>query len=198
MKIVVVALALGFVWGACSAPLRLMRAFTGTSTPTPSLTPQLTPSPVPSPSATLQPNPSPRPSPTLDPSITLSPTPTYVLPTQSPTATALSALDCRLDWQSPGSGIEFDRSEEFTVGWKLTNTGNATWSPESVQFMYLGGAQMHRDPVIQLEFSVPPGESVVVTADMKAPRNSTLYTTYWGLREGDAFFCRVSLTIYAK
>jgi hypothetical protein len=103
-----------------------------------------------------------------------------------------------LNWKSPGNGYELDRGEEFSAGWKLTNTGTDTWSPGDVIFTYLSGAQLHNDAVVQLDGPVPPGESVILTASLRAPHNSTLYTTYWSLRRGDTFFCRVSVTIYVK
>jgi hypothetical protein len=198
MRTAMAFVALGLLWAACAAPLRLLRTVTSTPTFTPTLTQAPTLVPTPLPSSTPRPTASARPSPTIDPSVTLSPTPTFVFPTPSRTPTAISLRGCRLDWQSPGSGIVFTRDEQFTAGWKITNTGLETWTPGSVEFTYLGGAQLHRDPVVQLKASVPPGQSVILTADMRAPRNSTLYTTYWSLRQGDAFFCRVSLTIYVK
>jgi hypothetical protein len=103
-----------------------------------------------------------------------------------------------LDWQSPGNGIELDAKEGFTVGWKLTNTGSQTWTPGSVEFTYVSGTRMHRESVEQLETSVPPGQSVILTAEMRAPSNSTGYRSYWSLRQGDVYFCRVSVSIYVK
>jgi hypothetical protein len=91
-----------------------------------------------------------------------------------------------------------DRHERFAAGWKITNTGTASWPPGSTVFTYVGGAKLHNDPLVQLKSSVPPGQSVILTVDMKAPGNSTLYTTYWSLQQGDTFFCRVSVSIYAK
>ena len=194
MREAMAVLMLALLWAACSAPLRLMRKFT--TEPTHTLEPTLLPTLLPT--STLQPTPSPRPSPTTDLGPTPSPFPTFAIPSPSPTATAVRALDCRLDWQSPGSGIEFDRGEGFTVGWHVTNTGSAGWDPGSVEFTYLSGARLHRDPVVRLDMSVPPGQSVILTAEMRAPRNSTKYTTYWSLRQGDTFFCRVGLSIYVK
>jgi hypothetical protein len=112
--------------------------------------------------------------------------------------TAARSLDCRLDWQSPGNGIQFDPDELFTVGWHVTNTGTDVWSPGNVVFTYRGGAKPSRDTVVPLKLAVAPGQSVTLTAEMKAPRNSALYTTYWGLRQGDVFFCRVGVSIYVK
>jgi hypothetical protein len=133
---------------------------------------------------------------TLGPTLTPAPTRTLRLP--SPAATEPVALACRLNWKSPGNGYEVDRGENFSAGWKLTNTGTQTWSPGAVIFTYVSGAQLHNDAVVHLDGAVPTGESVILSVPMRAPENSTLYTTYWGLRQGDTFFCRVSVTIYAE
>lgn len=96
------------------------------------------------------------------------------------------------------NGYGIKREASFRAGWKVTNTGTDTWTPGSTVFVYLGGAKLHRDSVIQLESSVAPGNPVTLTVEMRAPKNSTLYTTYWSLRQGEVFFCRVSLSIYVK
>ena len=162
------------------------------------VTPVPTMSAIPIPSATARPTIPPGPIPTIDFGPTPSPFPTFPVPTPSPTAIPSRALDCRLEWQSPGNGWEIQHEEDFTTGWKLTNTGSDAWSPGSVEFAYVSGAKLHRDPVVQLESTVATGESVILTAEMKAPRNSTSYVTYWSLRLGDMYFCRVGVSIYVK
>ena len=186
--------ALALTWAACSAPLKIAQSLLGE----PTLTPAPTFAATPTASATARPTRPASPTPTLDLGPTPSPFPTFAIPTASSTATPASALDCRLDWQSPGNGIEIAREERFTVGWKVTNSGSETWSPGIVEFTYVSGARLHNDPVEQLESSVSPGGSVILSAEMRAPRNSTLYTTYWSLRQGATYFCRVSVSIYAK
>jgi hypothetical protein len=84
------------------------------------------------------------------------------------------------------------------VGWMVQNVGTAPWDAGSTEFTYLGGAKLHNDDLVPLQSSVAPGQTIVLSVPMKAPRNSTKYTTYWGLRRGDTFFCRLELTIYVK
>jgi hypothetical protein len=107
-------------------------------------------------------------------------------------------LDCRLNWQSPGNGIEFEPQEYFSVGWDVTNTGSATWFPDRVVFTYLSGAKLHRDPLVKMDDIVSPGQQVILSVEMQAPHNSTKYTTYWSLREGDIYFCRLFVSIYVN
>ena len=101
-------------------------------------------------------------------------------------------------WQSPSNSVIFPPEEQFTVGWDVRNVGTAEWNADSVVFMYLGGAKLHADQLTHLDTSVAPVDEIVLSVPMKAPRNSTRYTTYWGLRQGDTFFCRLMLSIYVE
>lgn len=103
-----------------------------------------------------------------------------------------------LNWQSPGNYISYNPKDEFTVGWKVTNTGTRTWDPGSVVFTYVSGAKLYDDPLLRLKSSVSPGQSVILSVHMRAPRNSTTYTTHWSLKMGDSYFCPLSLWIYVK
>jgi hypothetical protein len=193
-----VLITLVFFLEACAYLSSLKPAPAMTPTPTPSITAEPTLSPSPIPSTTPKPTLSPTSTPGILPEPVLSRTPNFVILQASPTPSASSGLDCTLDWQSPSYAAWFDPEESFSAGWKVTNTGTVTWNPGSVVFTYLDGAKLHRDPLVQLKASVAPGQSVVLTADMKAPTNSTTYTTYWGLRQGDTFFCRLTVSIYVR
>lgn len=164
-------------------------------TPRPTRTPEPTETPTISPSAT--------PEPVLSPTLTVllplpSSTPTLRLAIASPTPTPAPprALDCKLVWQSPRNGAVYPAGEKFSVGWNLKNIGTATWEAGSTEFTYLDGAKLApKDDLIPLKASVPPGQSVVLSVPMKAPMNPRAYTTHWGIRQGDTFFCRLTLTI---
>ena len=195
----ITALALALL--ACNAVIPPSPAPTGAPTFTATSTPEPTPSRTPVPIASVT-----RWKPvlsalppllvTLGPTLTPAATRTPRIPSR--TATQAAGLACRLDWQSPIDGYGVDPDELFSAGWKLTNTGTETWSPGSVVFTYVSGAQLHNDAVVQLDNSVPPGGSVILSARMRAPQHSTLYTTYWSLRQGETFFCRVSVSIFVE
>jgi hypothetical protein len=121
-----------------------------------------------------------------------------LVPSPSPTPTVPSELDCELIWQSPSNRVSYAPEQHFTVGWQVTNNGTAAWDANSVVFTYLGGAKLHKDELVHLQTTVAPGQAVVLSVPMRAPRNSTKYTTYWSLRQGDTFFCRLMLSIYVK
>ena len=164
-----------------------------TATPSPSKAPKRTRSPKPS----ATPEALQSPGPTASGSLT-SLTPTNLVPSRAPTPTIPSELDCKLIWQSPSNRASFAPLQKFSVGWNVKNNGTSAWDAGSVEFVYLGGAKLHNDGGFQLDRTVAPGERIVLSVAMKAPRNSTKYTTYWGLRQGDTFFCRLMLTIYVR
>jgi hypothetical protein len=192
--VLLASLALALI--ACEALSASLAAVVGTPTPFPSSTAQRTLSPTPHPSATAQATA------TLTPTATPAPTLPLLPPratlTPAPTATVPAELDCDLMWQSPGNGITYEPGEEFTVGWKVINSGIAEWDTHRVIFTYLGGAKLYQSPTLELQADVDPGESVILSVEMRAPRNSTKYSTYWALRRGDVFFCRLALSIYVE
>jgi hypothetical protein len=173
-----------------------------TATPTSVVTatrltaPVATPSETPAPSATAEP--------TATSTATVTPLPTWtftpIVLFFSPTAsnTPIGPLDCSLTMQSIENGHEVSPGERFTMGWQVTNTGSATWYPGTVLFSYIGGSKLALYPETQLQLSVPPGGTTTLSVEMKAPKNSTLYTTFWSLRQGKTYFCRVRLSIYVK
>ncbi len=124
--------------------------------------------------------------------------PTLIVDTATPTALGRSALDCELIWQSPANGARYTAGKKFSVGWNIKNIGTVTWETGSFEFTYLDGAKLYPGDRIPLAESVAPGETVVLSVPMKAPRNPNMYTTYWGIRQGDAFFCRLKLTIWVR
>ncbi len=127
------------------------------------------------------------------------PTRTAVPPTPAPTKPPPLELDCKLIWQSPPNGSTYDMGTKFSVGWNIKNIGTVTWDPGSFEFTYLGGARLAtHDFNIPLQQSVPPGQEIVLSVPMKTPLTVNMFTTHWGIRTGDKFFCRLTLTIWAQ
>ena len=178
---------------ALSAPLTALRG-TPTLSSTRTAKPTLTPTPRPSLTAKPTKTPTESPSASLEPIFSLTPTVLFTSP--FPTPTVPSRLDCKLIWQSPGNYISYAPRAEFTVGWMVRNNGTDTWDVNSVEFTYLRGAKLYDYPLVHLKTSVFPGQQVVLSVHMRAPRELTMYTTYWSLRQGDTFFCPLRLSIY--
>lgn len=198
MRNAVVFIVLALIVSACGAPSTPLSAPTSAATTAPSDTPEptltLTPTVTASPEPTL--SPTAEESPTPEATMSLTPTFLFTLPSQTPTTT--TQFDCDLVMQSPANGAVLKPREHFTAGWKLQNTGTVSWNPGSVEFTYVAGTKMYQDPLVHLTYGVNPGDSTVLSVDMRAPVNSTTYTTSWALKVGKIYFCRVRLTIYVQ
>jgi Ig-like domain from next to BRCA1 gene len=104
-------------------------------------------------------------------------------------------LDCTLLMQNIKNGTHYKSRDEFSITWKVRNSGTTGWDPGSVDFTYLAGTRMFQYPLVKLQGTVAPGNVTLLNADMRAPRNPGRYSTTWSLRQGDNYFCHLSLTI---
>jgi hypothetical protein len=100
--------------------------------------------------------------------------------------------------QSVKNGAHFKSREQFTINWKVRNTGTAGWDSGTVEFTYIAGTRMYQTPQVPLSGPVAPGNTAHLVADMRAPSNTGGYSTTWSLQQGDTYFCRLSLTIYVN
>jgi hypothetical protein len=98
--------------------------------------------------------------------------------------------------QNIKNGSHYKSREEFSISWKVRNTGTTGWDPGSVDFTYIAGTRMYQYPLVQMQGTVAPGNITLLMADMRAPRNPGRYSTTWSLRQGDTYFCHVGLTIF--
>ncbi len=200
MRNAMVIMTLALCLSACAAQPKPAPTPTSVSISTLSTTPQptLTAAVISSPQATQAVMLTPVPSATLMPTPTFPPSFFFSLPTLTVTPTPGRALDCSVVQQSVANGSTFSPGERFSMSWQVINTGSANWYPSSVVFTYVAGTKMYLYPQTQLKAGVPPGATVGLNADMKAPKNSTTYSTAWSLRQGTTYFCRVSVSIYVK
>jgi hypothetical protein len=136
----------------------------------------------------------------LTPSVTLPPAPTATLPPTSThtqatiapstevvtvTATLSSSTpeaetENQAGWvsQSIADKTVFAPGETFTMTWRLKNTGTSTWATDYVLRFYSGDPFGLPDEVL-LNREVPPGETVDIILQMKAPATPGTYTTVW-------------------
>ncbi len=218
MKKALLCAALALALAACGAlptavPRNTGPFFTPTSTrkprlPRPTKTPEQAETPPPESSPTTLPFQLASPLPTLPFTPTVHPTlpfsivtsrPTLSLASPPPTRPGPRELDCLLVWQSPASVATYFVEDKFSVGWNLRNTGTATWEPGTFEFTYLAGTKLAtHDSVIPLTQSVAPGDEIVLSVPMKAPLHPSLYTTHWGIKTGNTYFCRLTLTIQVQ
>jgi hypothetical protein len=219
MRNVMMLLVLALVLTACGAkptptPAGIPVGFTDTPASAPTQPPPSSNTPSPTTAATLTPAVITSPQPTgsaslLEPTLPMTLTPiatisldstatplfVFTLPTVTPPATP---FDCSLLTKSVADGTEFDPGERFSVGWQIMNSGSATWYPGTTVLQYFGGTKMYIYPTVPLQVVVQPGVTTSISVDMRAPQNSTTYTTLFTLHQGDNYFCRVRVSIWVK
>jgi hypothetical protein len=160
------------------------------------------------------------------PSLTSSPTltPTVSTETPSPTATATVLFilstptplviptftnvpssgnnnenwSCQVTRVSPANGSSFNPRDDFDAIWTVRNNGQRNWDRNSIDFIYVSGAKIHKVSGYDLDENVRAGNSTELGVDMQAPKDSGTYTTTWTLRTGDREFCTLTLTIVVK
>lgn len=148
--------------------------------------------------STSQPTLPPQPSPTIPPAFTATPTITPIPPSPTAAGTPAAELACKLNWQAPQDGTKLEPRTDFAMRWNVTNTGTAAWEPGEVDLIYAGGTRMFYSPVVPLPERVAPGQSITLSAGMKAQRDTRAYVTTYTLRRGEAVFCSLSVRIYVQ
>jgi len=102
---------------------------------------------------------------------------------------------CQVVSVSPSNGSSFKSRDDFDTTWRVKNTGQKNWDRNSVDFIYLSGAKIHKIAGYDLSNSVSTGSTIDLSVDMVAPKDSGTYTTTWTLSVGSKDFCNMSLTI---
>ena len=102
---------------------------------------------------------------------------------------------CQLLTVSPANGTAFNPRTNFEAVWTVKNTGSKKWDRNSVDFIYSSGDKIHLVSGYDIPKDVNTGQSIALTVSMQAPKTSSNYTTYWTLRNGNTFFCNVSVYI---
>jgi len=79
-------------------------------------------------------------------------------------------------------GKELDPDTKFTKTWKLLNAGSCTWNLY-YKLYFVSGDKMSGPSSQQLvPFDVPPGASIDVSVELRAPDEPGKYRGYWGLK----------------
>jgi hypothetical protein len=127
------------------------------------------------PTATQEPTATPTRTPTVEQTPTLAP----VVITGTPGTPGASTGD-RAKWvsQSIQDGTRFAPGEEFTMVWRLQNSGITTWT-SGYRLRFFTGNALGAPQEIQLDRDVAPNETVDITIPMKAPTQTGTYRSDW-------------------
>lgn len=69
----------------------------------------------------------------------------------------------------------------FTKSWRLRNSGEATWPAQGLHLLHISGPELGAIPRCPVAGPVRPGETVVVSVDMIAPRCRGRFVSTWRL-----------------
>lgn len=147
----------------------------------------------------------------LTPSATITPTPTQTNTPEPPTATFTATLatplasatmtlppisdSAQLLDQSPADGTVFSPGSDFTVVWRLKNSGVTSWTT-SYRMRFYAGTQMAAVNSVNLSGAVGPNQEIQVSIPMRAPVTSGEYTSIWVLSNAqDGNFYNVFIRI---
>jgi hypothetical protein len=132
------------------------------------------PTATPLPTATYTPEPTATP---LPPTATIEPTETEQVITVEGCDVAAFITDVTIP-----DGKEFDPGAKFTKTWRLLNDGSCTWN-SFYKVYFVSGAKMSGPTSQKLtSVDVPPGASIDVSVELRAPEDPGTYRGYWGLK----------------
>jgi|GEM_PF-1424697 len=130
---------------------------------------------VPNPSATPTPKPSPTPASTLT-------------PTKQVLCQVLSAR----------TSVTPTRGNDFDAIWEVRNTAGYAWDQQTIDLVYVSGAEMRKKTRYDLPATLASGSSLKLIADMRAPTTAGTYTETWAIRNGTVTLCTLNITVTVK
>jgi hypothetical protein len=113
----------------------------------------------------------------------LQPTPTTAA--SGPTAAAPGAdrAEFVADVTVPDDTV-FAPGQSFTKTWRISNTGQTTWTSDYA-LVFIDGDLMGAQSSVPIPEEVAPGKSVDVSVDMIAPETAGSYISYWKMKSPD-------------
>lgn len=163
--------------------------------------------------------------PTRIPTITPSPTVTfiYLLPTLTPVPTQTpigyigsvggtgatqdsSKFKTPQPWSctvlvsqtQPPKWAVIEKKSEFYALWTIQNTGTETWTRTTIDLVYTGGYRHEGTRIQDTKETVPPGDTLRVSAFFIAPKVAGEYQSYFTLQVGKRQFCGMKISFVIK
>ena len=118
---------------------------------------------------------------TLDPAAAVTPSAAATDPGQQPPPAASGdRAEFVADVNVP-DGTVFAPSETFQKTWRISNTGQTTWTTDYA-LVFVDGDLLGAQGIIPLLEEVAPGEQVDITVEMTAPTAAGTYSSFWKMR----------------
>jgi hypothetical protein len=132
----------------------------------------ITDTPMPTSTATLEPSETP-----LPPTLTVAPSPTQ----QATIDPNCDVAEFSTDVTIP-DGTVFDPDTKFTKTWRLYNNGTCTWNSRYKLYFVSGDRMSGPESQSLTSVLVPPGTSIDVSVELRAPQEEGTYRGNWALK----------------
>jgi hypothetical protein len=137
-----------------------------------------TDTPRPTSTTTLEPSETP-----LPPTETVPPSPTQQAATVDPNC---DVAEFSMDVTVP-DGTVFDPDTKFTKTWRLYNNGTCSWNSRYKLYFVSGDKMSGPDSQSLTSVVVPPGSSIDVSVELRAPKEEGTYRGNWALKNANGF-----------
>jgi ABC-type amino acid transport substrate-binding protein len=115
----------------------------------------------------------------------------------NPVATGQPAGNyCMVTLTAPTKAIAV--GSNFDTAWTVQNISRVDWTTDSVDYMFISGAQMHQKALYDLTQTIKDGESGQIIVDMVAPGTPGIYNSVWAIVSGSRTFCLVYVNVTVK
>jgi Ig-like domain from next to BRCA1 gene len=111
------------------------------------------------------------------------PSPTTTISSPAATATGENRAEFVADVNIP-DGTVFAPRQSYTKTWRISNTGQTTWTT-GYALIFIDGDLLGAEAVVPLPKEVTPGKEVDVSVDMVAPEQAGTYISYWKMKTPD-------------
>jgi len=78
----------------------------------------------------------------------------------------------------------FAPGQSFTKTWRISNTGETTWT-SGYALIFIDGDLMGAEASVPIPEEVAPGKNVDISVDMVAPETAGSYISYWKMKSPD-------------
>lgn len=123
------------------------------------------------------------PSPTVEESPTVLPTPSATAPATIVARSGADGASFIEDVTVP-DGTVFAPGETFEKIWRISNTGQSTWTTDYA-LIYIDGEMMGAPTTVPIPKEVKPGEQADVAVAMIAPQTPGNYISYWKMTNAE-------------
>jgi hypothetical protein len=98
----------------------------------------------------------------------------------------------------PPKWAVIEKKSEFYAFWTIQNTGTKIWTRTTIDLVYTGGYRHEGTKIQDTKETVPPGDTLRVSAFFIAPKTAGEYRSFFALMVGNRQFCGMKIEFVVK